>query len=68
MKLKVVKPFHDKETDELYNVGSIIEVTEKRGKEILASKYEVAEKVEEEKTEEVEKPAPKKKGKKTDSE
>lgn len=62
MKLKVVKPFHDRETDELYKVGSIIEVTEKRGKEILASRLEVAELVEEEKTEEVEKP--KKKGKK----
>lgn len=66
MKLKVVKAFHDKETDELYKVGSIIEVTEKRGKEILKSKLEVAELVEEEKKEPVE--TPKKKGKKTDSE
>lgn len=49
MKIKVIKPFHDKETDELYKVGSIVEVTEKRGKEILASKYEVAELVEEKK-------------------
>lgn len=65
MKLKVVKAFHDKETNELYKIGSIIEVTEKRGKEILSSKYEVAEMVEEEKTEEVEKP---KRKKKTDSE
>lgn len=62
MKIKVVKAFHDRETDELYKIGSIIEVTEKRGKEILASKYEVAELVEE-KTEEVSK----KKLKKSDS-
>lgn len=61
MKLKVVKAFHDKETDELYKIGSIIEVTEKRGKEILTSKYEVAELIEENTVE-----SPKKKGKKTE--
>lgn len=46
MKLKVVRPFHDKETDELYTVGSVIDVTEKRAKEILASRYDLAEPVE----------------------
>lgn len=42
IKLEVLKQFHDKETDELYKVGSVIEVTEKRAKEILASKLNVA--------------------------
>lgn len=43
MKLKVLKKFHDKETDQLRNVGDEIEVTDNRGKEILASKMNVAE-------------------------
>lgn len=43
MKLKVLKPFSDKETGILYKVGEIIEVTDKRGNEILSSRYEVAE-------------------------
>lgn len=43
MKLKVLKKFHDKETDQLRNVGEEIEVSDERGKEILASKYNVAE-------------------------
>ena len=43
MKLKVLKKFHDKETDDLRNAGDIIEVSDKRGKEILASKMNVAE-------------------------
>lgn len=43
MRLKVVKAFYDKETNELYEVGSVIGVTKKRGKEILASEHEVAE-------------------------
>lgn len=42
IKLNVLKQFHDKETDELYKVGSVIEVTEKRAREILASKLNVA--------------------------
>lgn len=43
IKLNVLKQFHDKETDELYKIGSVIEVTEKRAREILASKLKVAE-------------------------
>lgn len=43
MKLKVLKKFHDKETDALHNAGDVIEVSDERGKEILASKYNVAE-------------------------
>ena len=42
IKLNVLKQFHDKETNELYKVGSVIEVTEKRAREILASKLKVA--------------------------
>lgn len=43
MKLKVLKKFHDKETDVLRNAGDEIEVSDERGKEILASKMNVAE-------------------------
>ena len=43
IKLKVLKKFHDKETDDLRNAGDIIEVSDERGKEILASKMNVAE-------------------------
>lgn len=46
MKLKVLKKFHDKETDELHNAGDVIEVSDERGNEILKSKYNVAELVE----------------------
>lgn len=46
VKLNVLKQFHDKETNELYKVGSIIEVTKKRAEEILASGLKVAELVE----------------------
>jgi hypothetical protein len=46
IKLKVLKQFHDRETNELYKIGSIIEVTETRAEEILACKYNVAEIVE----------------------
>ena len=46
MKLKVLKKFHDKETDEMRNVGDVFEVSDERGKEILESKYNVAELVE----------------------
>lgn len=46
IKLKVVKQFHDKETDTVRKAGEVIEVSDKRGKEILSSKYNVAELVE----------------------
>lgn len=42
VKLNVLKQFHDKETNELYKIGSVIEVTEKRAKEIIASGLNVA--------------------------
>lgn len=42
VKLNVLKQFHDKETNELYKIGSVIEVTEKRAREIIASGLNVA--------------------------
>lgn len=45
MKIKVLKRFHDKETDKVYEVGEVVEVTDKRGIEIISSPLEVAEKV-----------------------
>jgi hypothetical protein len=36
MKLKVLQAFHDKDSNELYEIGKELEVTEKRGKELLA--------------------------------
>lgn len=48
MKLKVISQFRDKHTNEHYSVGQIITVTEKRGKEILSSEYNVAELIKEE--------------------
>lgn len=45
MKIKVLKRFHDKETDKVYEVGEVVEVTDKRGLEIISSPLEVAEKV-----------------------
>lgn len=36
MKLSVVKEFRDKVTGELVKAGSVIEVEDKRGKEILS--------------------------------
>lgn len=45
MKIKVLKRFHDKETDKVYDVGEVVEVTDKRGIEIISSPLEVAEKV-----------------------
>lgn len=42
MKLKVLKKFHDKETDALHNAGDVIEVSDERGNEILKSKHNVA--------------------------
>lgn len=46
IKLKVLRQFHDKVTDELYKADSVIEVTEDRAKEILSSPLKVAELVE----------------------
>lgn len=46
MKLKVLKRFHDKVTGVLYKVGSEIEVSDKRGAEILAAPGNLAVKVE----------------------
>lgn len=45
MKIKVLKRFHDKETDKVYDVGEVVEVTDKRGIEIISNPLEVAEKV-----------------------
>lgn len=59
IKLNVLKQFHDKETNELYKVGAVIEVTEERAEEILACKYNVAEIIEDEEK-------PKKRGKKSE--
>ena len=56
MKIKVLKRFHDKETDQVYNAGEIVEVTEKRAKEIVSSPLEVAELLEAEKPVETETP------------
>lgn len=42
IKLNVLKEFCDKHTNEVYKVGSVIEVTEERAREILASKLNVA--------------------------
>lgn len=60
MLLRVLKQFHDRETSELYKIGSVIDVREERGKEILNSPLKVAELAEvkettESKLEEVEK-------------
>ena len=43
MKLKVTNDFTDKNDNKLYKKGQVIEVTEKRAKEILNSPYNVAE-------------------------
>lgn len=45
MKIKVLKRFHDKETDKVYNVGEVVEVTDKRGNEIISNPLELAEKI-----------------------
>lgn len=45
MKIKVLKRFHDKETDKVYEIGEVVEVTDKRGIEIISNPLEVAEKV-----------------------
>lgn len=46
MKLKAVKNFNDKETGKLVTAGTEFTVEDERGKEILASKWNVAELVE----------------------
>lgn len=61
MKLKVLKQFHDKNTNELYQIGTVIDVTDERGQEILDCKYNVAEIVVEESDDK-----PKKRGKKSE--
>lgn len=35
MKYQVIKPFRDKNTGEIYEVGTILELTKKRANEIL---------------------------------
>lgn len=45
MRLKVCKQFTDKETGMKYTIGRIIEVSEKRGAEILANPLGLAEAV-----------------------
>lgn len=56
IKVKVLKQFHDKETDQLYTVGEVIEVTDDRAREILSSPLSVAELADGEKLPEQEKP------------
>ena len=46
MKLKVCVEFCDRVTDEVYRIGDVIEVTDKRGAEILANPLKLAEAVE----------------------
>lgn len=46
MKLKVLKQFHDKVTGAIYKAGSEIEVSDKRGAEILAAPGNLAVNVE----------------------
>jgi hypothetical protein len=46
MKLKVLKQFHDKVTGVCYKAGSEIEVSDKRGAEILSAPGELGVKVE----------------------
>lgn len=45
MRIKVLKRFHDKETDKVYEVGEVVEVTDKRGIEIISNPLELAEKI-----------------------
>lgn len=48
MKLKVLVPFVDKENGKFYELGNVIEVSDKRGKEILSHSLNIAEKIAEE--------------------
>lgn len=54
MKYKVLVPFVDKNTKKLYGKNEVIDLTEKRVKEILLKNKELIEKVEEVKEEEIE--------------
>ena len=45
MKLKVLRVFKDKETKELYKVGTEIEVSEERGAELLEHPMKLVEEV-----------------------
>lgn len=47
MKLRVCAEFVDKVTGETYRIGDVIEVTDKRGTEILANPLNLAEALEE---------------------
>jgi hypothetical protein len=63
MKLKVCVEFCDRITDEVYHIGDIVEVTDKRGAEILANPLKLAEAVEAPKPQKsASKAAPRKKG------
>ncbi len=46
MKLRVCKQFKDKNTGMTYTIGRIIEVSDKRGAEILANPQKLAEMIE----------------------
>lgn len=46
MKLKVCSEFVDKVTGDTYHIGDVIDVTDKRGAEILANPLKLAEAVE----------------------
>lgn len=41
MKIKILKEFYDKNTNELYKIGDEIQVNKTRGEELLASKLEL---------------------------
>lgn len=61
VKLTILKPFRDKVTGEDYKVGSTVDFTDERAKEILADRRKLAEKAKVQKAPEAEKPAPEKK-------
>lgn len=61
VKLTILKPFRDKVTGEDYKVGTEVDFTEARAKEILADRRKLAEKAKVQKAPEAEKPAPEKK-------
>lgn len=48
IKLRVLKRFTDKETSELYLEGMILDVSEKRGKELLGHPLDLVEEIKEE--------------------
>lgn len=45
MKIKVLKRFHDKLNNKVYEVGEVVEVTNERGNEIISNPLGLAEKV-----------------------